>query len=161
MNKTSRTDEPLEGDNGYNQSPNPLSNDLTTNEDFNGIANSRALGEQDSQLLQGTTLAALQDTGARNTTSKNDSGITHQLAYGSIDHGQPPEGVLQVPAIAQPPPHSPTSAGGDGDADHLTPFQRLKKNVLTFCSFIGPGFMISVAYSMSSLLSLRSRCSVH
>lgn len=146
MNKTSRTDEPLEGDDGYNQSPNPLSNDLTTNEDFNGIANSRALGDQDSQSLQGTALAALQDAGTRNTTSKNDSGITHQLAYGTIDHGQPPEGVLQVPAIAQPPPHSPTSAGGDGDADHLTPFQRLKKNVLTFCSFIGPGFMISVAY---------------
>lgn len=156
MNKTSHTDEPLDGDDGYNQSPNPLSNDLTTNEDFNGIANSRVLGEHDSQSLQGTASAASQDTGVRNTSSENDGKTTtHRLAYRSLDRGQPAEGDLQVPAIAQPPSHSPTSAGG-GDVDHRTLFQRLKKNALTFCSFIGPGFMISVAYSTSSP---PSRCS--
>ncbi|KAJ6088961.1 hypothetical protein N7499_003815 [Penicillium canescens] len=50
MNKTSHTDEPPEGD-GYNQSPNPNSNDLTTNEDFNGLVNSRTVRESNSQTL--------------------------------------------------------------------------------------------------------------
>ncbi|GJC99043.1 metal ion transporter metal ion transporter [Colletotrichum higginsianum] len=43
MNRPSRTDEPYEGE-GYNQSPSPLSNDLTTNEDLNGTVNARELG---------------------------------------------------------------------------------------------------------------------
>lgn len=37
MNKTSHTDGPAEGDDGYNQSLNPNSNDLTPNEGFNGL----------------------------------------------------------------------------------------------------------------------------
>src|ERR1700761_6465503 len=46
MNRTSRTDEPDLGD-GYNQSPNALSNDLTTNQDLNGLVNSRSLRRGD------------------------------------------------------------------------------------------------------------------
>ncbi len=40
-----------EGD-GYNQSPNELSNDLTTNQDLKGIANARVLGREESLSMQ-------------------------------------------------------------------------------------------------------------
>ncbi|KAK7931440.1 manganese transporter [Apiospora marii] len=53
MNKTSRTDEPYEGE-GHNQSPNAFSNDLTTNEDFNGIVNTRAQRDSDSRVVSDT-----------------------------------------------------------------------------------------------------------
>ena len=87
MNKPSRTDEPLEGD-GYNQSPNALSNDLTTNADLNGIANSRELGEEDSQSLQGATLPGAQDNGIRKSTPGNgEDDINYRLARRSSDRG--------------------------------------------------------------------------
>ncbi|KAG7124731.1 Manganese transporter SMF1 like protein [Verticillium longisporum] len=49
MNRPSRTDEPYEGE-GHNQSPNSLPNDLTTNEDLNGIANAREARQNDELL---------------------------------------------------------------------------------------------------------------
>ncbi|RNJ55908.1 hypothetical protein D7B24_007904 [Verticillium nonalfalfae] len=49
MNRPSRTDEPYEGE-GHNQSPNSLPNDLTTNEDLNGIANAREARQKDELL---------------------------------------------------------------------------------------------------------------
>ncbi|QKX63230.1 uncharacterized protein TRUGW13939_10399 [Talaromyces rugulosus] len=101
MNKTSHTDEPLEGD-GYNQSPNPNSNDLTTNEDFNGLVNSRVMRESDSQALPNVA-----------------SNVPGQIAS-----------------------DAPTENDGRGS----TLGQRVRKMLATFGSFVGPGFMISVAY---------------
>ena len=150
MNKPSRTDEPLEGD-GYNQNPNPLSNDLTTNADLNGIANSRELGREDPQSLQCETLPGAQDSGTRNITTENGPNETaHGLAHQSSNCGQPFEGVSRVLAITHPPSHSPSLS--PGDTDDRTIFQRLKGAALTFCSFVGPGFMIAVAYSMLNFL---------
>ncbi|KAJ4328725.1 NRAMP-like transporter smf-3 [Fusarium piperis] len=142
MNKTSHTDEPLKGDNGYNQSPNPNSNDLTTNEDFNGLVNIRAVLQDDSRALPD---AASNAPGRIASDAPLDNAgrakATYRLAYRSIDHGQPPDGGLRMPAHAHP---SPAPAGDD--ADRGTPLQRLKKMLVTIGSFIGPGFMISVAY---------------
>lgn len=148
MNKPSRTDEPLEGD-GYNQSPNPLSNDLTTNADLNGIANSRELGQEDSQSRQNTFPSA-QDNGTRNSTAENGHDkSTHWLARWSSDRRQPLEGISQDLATARPNSHSPSP---QSDADDRISFQRLKKAGLTFFSFVGPGFMIAVAYSTLTFL---------
>lgn len=110
MNKTSHSDEPLEGD-GYNQSPNPNSNDLTSNEDFNGLVNSRVVRESDSQPL--------------------------------------PNAASNVPG--QIVSDAPTENDGRGALE-----QRVRKMLATFGSFVGPGFMISVAYSMFRILTLRS-----
>ncbi|KAI8664494.1 hypothetical protein NCS57_00489500 [Fusarium keratoplasticum] len=142
MNKTSHTDEPLKGDNGYNQSPNPNSSDLTTNEDFNGLVNSRAVLQDDSQALpDAASNVPGQIASDAPIENAGRAKATYRLAYRSIDRGQPPDGGLRMPAPAHPPP----APAGD-DADRGTPLQRLKKMLITVGSFVGPGFMISVAY---------------
>ena len=143
MNKTSHTDEPFEGDDGYNQSPSPFSNDLTTNEDFNGIVNNRAVLQMDSKLSPDATSKNLGQV-VRDGPAKKDSQVdaASRLAHESIDHGQPSNGGLRISAPAN---HPPASAG---DADDGTPLQRFKKMIIRVGSFVGPGFMISVAYSM-------------
>ena len=142
MNKTSHTDEPFEGDDGYNQSPSPLSNDLTTNEDFNGIVNNRAMLQTDSQLLPDATSKNMGQV-VRDGPVKPDSQVgASRLAHESIDHGQPSTGGLRISAPAN---HPPAPAG---DADDGTPLQRFNKMIIRIGSFVGPGFMISVAYSM-------------
>ncbi|KAF5672059.1 manganese transporter [Fusarium heterosporum] len=142
MNKTSHTDEPYEGDNGYNQSPNPNSSDLTTNEDFNGLVNSRSSLRDDTSAFpeassnisgQVSALAPVKDSSHGEPTT----GLVHR----SIDRGQPSDGGLRVSASANPP-----APAGDADNGNDTPLQRLKKTVIKAGSFIGPGFMISVAY---------------
>lgn len=151
MNKTSHTDEPLEGD-GYNQNPNPNSKDLTTNEDFNGLVNSRAVRESDSQALSNAASNASGEIASHAPIQKDGHGkATYRLAQRSIDRGQPPEGGMQVPVTAHPPGFPPALAGGDADPGTL--IQRARKMLAIFGSFIGPGFMISVAYSMSRALS--------
>jgi len=143
MNKTSHTDEPFEGDDGYNQSPSPFSNDLTTNEDFNGLVNNRAMLQMDSQLQPDATSKNIGQVACDSSVTK-DSQVdsASRLAYESIDHGQPSNGGLR---ISVPANHPPASAG---DADDGTPLQRFKKMMIRIGSFVGPGFMISVAYSM-------------
>lgn len=79
MNKTSRTNEPLKGT-GYNQSPNALSNDLTTNEDFNGISNAREFRGNEPPSIQDSG----QSTGiAQDISQIPDPGIRLQ----SLDGG--------------------------------------------------------------------------
>ncbi|CAK7209918.1 NRAMP-like transporter smf-3 [Sporothrix curviconia] len=62
MNRPSRTDE-LPRSDGMNQSPNALSNDLTTNEDLNGVANGRHLRRSVSPPIQHAGLAGSSNRG--------------------------------------------------------------------------------------------------
>ncbi|KAJ6093703.1 hypothetical protein N7499_003034, partial [Penicillium canescens] len=126
LNKTSHTDEPLEGD-GYNQSPNPNSSDLTTNEDFNGLVDSRAVDAP--------------------TENDGHGKATYRLAQRSIDRGQSPKGGLQIPATAHHAGCPPASAGADAARVALP--QRVRKMLATFGSFIGPGFMISLIQAIT------------
>ena len=146
MNKTSHTNEPLEGD-GFNQSPNPNSNDLTTNEDFNGLVNSRTVRESESQTLSNPASNVLGDLVAIDAPTQNDhtDKATYRLAQRSTERGRSLEGGMQMPVTAHPPAFPPGSAGGDAGPSAL--FQRAWKMLATFGSFIGPGFMVSVAYS--------------
>ncbi|CDM30417.1 hypothetical protein DTO013E5_2623 [Penicillium roqueforti] len=144
MNKTSHTEEPLEGD-GYNQSPNPNSSDLTTNEDFNGLVNIRAVRESDTNAVSNAASNVPGQIASDAPTESDGHGkATYRLAQRSIDRGQSTEGGLQTPAAAHPSGSPPASAGGDADPGTL--IQRARKMLATFGSFIGPGFMISVAY---------------
>ncbi|KAJ6091154.1 hypothetical protein N7499_003305 [Penicillium canescens] len=118
MYKASHTDEPLEGD-GYNQSPNPNSNDLTINEDFNNLVNSRAERESDSQTLQ-----------TQPRTSQ----------------GNYPAMLLPKMTVTARPPTGWLSASVVANAARVALPQRVRKMLATFGSFIGPGFRISVAY---------------
>ncbi|OBS27861.1 hypothetical protein FPOA_01803 [Fusarium poae] len=139
MNKTSHTDEPYEGDDGYNQSPNIFSNDLTTNENFNGLINARAMLQSDDQLAPDKASNKLERVSHDLVAKPAQVEATPKLAHASTDHGQPPDGGLRTSA----PATSPVPAG---DADDGTPLQRFKKMIVRIGSFVGPGFMISVAY---------------
>lgn len=157
MNKTSRTNEPLKAGSGFNQSPTPFSNDLTTNQDFGDTANNTALGEQGGRALRGAGSGGQHDgsqQAAANSSTDGDDDVTTEsrLARRSTNHRQHSKGDLIVTSttpIARPsssPPQMPNSAGGD---DHYrgTTLQKLKKKFLEYFYFVGPGFMISVAYS--------------
>ncbi|OAL72635.1 transporter smf2 [Trichophyton violaceum] len=145
MNKTSRTDEPYEGD-GYNQNPNPLSNDLVTNEALNGIVNSRELKKEDPQSLHGETQIVDRDKNANTHPATGSGEASNSLA--SPLTGQLPRGDNKLPLsqIATVTPDNEAAAPSGPENSRDSPIERVKKVLLKFCAFIGPGFMVSVAY---------------
>ncbi|KAK2014571.1 metal ion transporter metal ion transporter [Colletotrichum eremochloae] len=146
MNRPSRTDEPYEGE-GYNQSPNPLSNDLTTNQDLNGTVNARVLepGEDGNAQPGAADIAILRSDDDWGKDSLH-SGAGDASPAKSVGLGHP--GGEEGMAALLPTLHSRRSShdGRDESQAHLSVFCRVKSAVIKFGSFIGPGFMISVAY---------------
>lgn len=164
MNKTSRTNEPYKAGfgGGFNQSPDPFSNDLTTNEDFGETANSTALGEQGGRALRGAGLESSSDGGSHNaaisSVEEHDDATTkdRRLARRSTIHRQHAKGDVMVTSttpIARPessrsqPANNNSAGGSDDDIHRGSKLQMLKQKLLTYFYFVGPGFMISVAYS--------------
>ncbi|KAK7433193.1 NRAMP-like transporter smf-3 [Neonectria magnoliae] len=147
MNRTSRTEEPFEGD-GYNQNPNPLSNDLTTNEDLNGIVNARELKRADQDRTISDSPPSAPDRFSPDP-GLGSPGTTSPPAN-EVVIGQPSEEEPALNLAAPLPLRSPSWASRNGSAreneDGANPLKRLKNAILKFSSFIGPGFMISVAY---------------
>ncbi|KAK9780054.1 putative Natural resistance-associated macrophage protein-domain-containing protein [Seiridium cardinale] len=151
MNQTSRTDEPYEGDDGLNQSPNALSNDLTTNQDLNGIANSRTRRSSDDESM-GDSGQAITEVEPPTPDPDLVKGAQRNLAvvHGDGATGQSPGtketsvGTAQVfgDALRRGNDDSTSSVAKDGGS----PLQRVKRIILTFGKFVGPGFMVSVAY---------------
>lgn len=131
MNSTSHTDEPYGGE-GLNQSPNPYSSDLTFNADFNGRANKRHLRVEDPNRIEDVS-------GAR---ADDDAMNLQELAGRGSSHGRRGD-----PAGAPSEDHG----GSDGSrrASMQSKLDRAKQSFLTFGKFVGPGFMIAVAYSKS------------
>ena len=164
MNRPSRTDEPSKGD-GYNQSPNDLSNDLTTNEDLNGISNSRVLRGGEGLTLEDTGQGAVDETivSPQDPVSGPDaapiSAGTGPVS-GSPATGRQPGKGPQGPAI---PPQLPASPGdvetGNGRDRMTTVLRRMKNGLITFSKFVGPGFLVAVSYSRLCPMSL-GLCSV-
>ncbi|KAK6957035.1 hypothetical protein Daesc_002320 [Daldinia eschscholtzii] len=132
MNQTSRTDEPYEGE-GLNQSPNAFSNDLVTNQDLNGIANARE--------HKGDTSRSMDNSGQPVTDH----------APPSIEEdpdGTVPNLTIVGRTIGQIPGRATNQDNDDGStASRKQSFsQRVYKTVVTFCKFVGPGFLVAVAY---------------
>ena len=162
MNCPSRTDEPLEGD-GHNQNPPSLSNDLTTNQDLNGIANSRELRRTDPPPIAGAGQSTDNDAAGAIADAPPAAGGARVRKAAAVDAATPvgsaapsPDkgGALPIPAgaaaiMAAPDPSDDGAAGGLPPR-HDRPkgwLERLRHIFLTFAKFIGPGFMIAVAYS--------------
>lgn len=151
MNRTSRTEEPYEGD-GLNQSPNPLSRDLTTNQDFIGVVNSREQKDAAHQTMsqcdpppdaaeRSNLEPSLGEQGTARTPT-NASGRNNSIGIGQPGVGE----ELELPLPSRSHSHgSSTTRGGEGR--DCTTFQRVKNAIIKFGSFVGPGFMIAVAYS--------------
>lgn len=150
MNCPSRTDEPA-ADQGWNQNPPELAADVTTRQDLNGIANLRT--GQDSVKEAKDTCGDSQLDGADDYRPKADpedkssfrfrKGASRSSQNLSPFPGQPP---ANTHGIAQPsdacPPLENLSFKGRCSQFVL----RLWRILAKFCKFIGPGFMISVAY---------------
>lgn len=138
MNCPSRTDELPEHD-GYNQSPRSLAGDLTTRSDLNGIANLRS--QRDQLPPDGMT----QDEKASRVPIEPAEGEGTERGEVPIhDHGP---GLFEKKA---PSLHIVVSGGR---SDLPMPWKkppglarRAKQILFKFSKFIGPGFMVSVAY---------------
>lgn len=133
MNCPSRTEEP-EGT-GYNQNPSSLAPDLTTRQDLNGIANTRVLRriatgdiesvidhvpEDDETAVKAKSLKDMRDSHVRSGMSSFEA-----VELSNAEGGR----------------------GTDDRRDHhrksIKWFMRLRKVMLTFGKFVGPGFMVS------------------
>ncbi|KAK3369684.1 natural resistance-associated macrophage protein [Lasiosphaeria ovina] len=138
--RPSRTDEPYEGE-GYNQSPDHLAADLTTNQDLNGIANTReARNHQDAHIKNSLSHALENHESVRLSEPPASDAGGGGGGKSASDWVHP----LPAPSSFRLPPL------GEGEGAHppnsLSRFGRYKKAFLTFSQFVGPGFMIAVAY---------------
>lgn len=141
MNQTSRTDEPYEGD-GLNQSPNAFSNDLVTNQDMNGIANARERRGPESRSMDNSGQPIAQDIPA-SPDEDEDAGISKGLADGD---GQSP-GKAKSTQVKDTPAAYDMSAGVSPNRGGPTSLpHKLFRLIVTFGKFIGPGFLVAVAY---------------
>ncbi|KAH8197339.1 hypothetical protein TruAng_008505 [Truncatella angustata] len=149
MNKTSRTDEPYEGDGALNQSPNTLSNDLTTNQDLNGIANARtrrSAGDGDADEDGSQAITKLDPPTTEPVRDKAAMQPNLAVVHGESATGQSP-GINEKTQASQ----GDLRQGGGGAASFVakdggSPLARVWRVFLTFGKFVGPGFMVSVAY---------------
>ncbi len=150
MNCPSRTDEPA-ADESWNQNPSELAADVTTRQDLNGIVNLRT--GQDS---------VVEAEDGRGASQKDGRNIHHRFANSddtlSFRHRKGPSKSSQT--IKSSPVLRPASNHGSGEPRHELPssdsgspsgscfkfFLRIWRILAKFSKFIGPGFMISVAY---------------
>ena len=140
MNCPSRTDE-VDGHPEWNQNPGALSSDLTTRQDLNGMANLRTSRNHlppESATLEQTCEQDTEHDGydePRKTRKPRRAGLdkTHVMLQ-SVSHG-----LTQRLRNACPCLHWPSVASRSSSS----PFVR---GVLTLASFVGPGFLVAVAY---------------
>ncbi|KUJ21818.1 transporter protein Smf2 [Mollisia scopiformis] len=143
MNCPSRTEEP-EGT-GFNQNPSALSADLTTRNDLNGIANARELRRIPSTGIEGV----VEPVPDGDTEKKKDIGSQGMQAV-ALDAkssgchvGEESGTTMALETLGA----QEGSGGGSGNGGRLSHhFERAKKAIITYGKFVGPGFMISVAY---------------
>ncbi|TGO22625.1 hypothetical protein BPAE_0160g00010 [Botrytis paeoniae] len=156
MNCPSRTDEPLEGD-GYNQNPNALANDLTTREDLNGRANGRALRRSLEDEGVESIHDLVEDTGDGKATGSakgvgGGAGGDRGGGDGGRGGGDGKSGHVVVPSVEtldiRDQSRSRRGAGYGRSFLHVSKEQlvKMKQVMVKFAKFVGPGFMVAVAY---------------
>ncbi|KAI1768532.1 natural resistance-associated macrophage protein [Hypoxylon sp. FL1150] len=141
MNQTSRTDEPYEGE-GLNQSPNAFSNDLVTNQDLNGIANAREQRDRNSRSMDNSGQPVAVDIPP--SIDEDPDGARH-LTIACRAIGQNPGRATFHPGggFNDTAPHSDNS---NAARRKKSPLQEIKHTLFTFGKFVGPGFLVAVAY---------------
>ncbi|KAF8866872.1 natural resistance-associated macrophage protein [Acephala macrosclerotiorum] len=144
MNCPSRTEEP-EGT-GFNQNPSALSADLTTRNDLNGIANARELRRIPSAGIEGVVEPVPDDVTERKRASEGMQEVALE-GKDSKRHMGEESGMGMSTLDAVDEGNSGGGSGsGNGRGGVSRYFERAKKAMITYGKFVGPGFMISVAY---------------
>ena len=142
MNCPSRTDE-IDEHEGWNQNPPSLSGDLTTRNDLNGIANLRI--QRDRSLIDDNALDI-------ESNKEVDDPLGVQLAKEPVsvlsktlvESATSTEKHGQAVQVAQGP--SRRNSGESIKPTASTRMRKLGQVLVKFSKFIGPGFMVSVAY---------------
>lgn len=159
MNCPSRTDP--EFPDTYNQNPNALNADATTRADLGYVANTRARGDHriDCHNTNGMTIQYQRSNEAdRGPQVKALDGLRRRSDTGRQSIGGSPEATIRPSALFSEEPgvnHSGRSEGLFGGAVEV---------VRKYMKFVGPGFMVAVAYidpgKLSTSLSQISGCLV-
>lgn len=161
MNRPSRIDEPQTAD-GHSQSLLRFTNGQTTNLDLNGFANSRVLRREqnpaiaDPQQVDSCPPVTVLTEGHGKTVD----GVPGVIVTGSTATSSGSE-VFSVgpsgPSGPEPDGHRrhPPAASSAHDFDEALSsstawLSRARHIIITFGKFIGPGFMVAVAYSTGS-----------
>ncbi|KAK4503049.1 hypothetical protein PRZ48_006476 [Zasmidium cellare] len=165
MNCPSRTDPEVPDD--FNQNPNPLASDTTTRSDLGKVASARVqhdhkVDKQDSPNVELRQIGGPSDTdGARRRKFSSDGDGDNDPSIARPRFGDGMFGrrikLFKKPSLAarrnmhgtieedsspsrQPPSHAPLPPRWQ------QPLLRLRRAVWKYIRFIGPGFMIAVAY---------------
>lgn len=140
MNCPSRTDEPLESD-GWNQSPPGLAADLTTREDMNGMVNRRTQRDSDPPLGDDKTIHTRDPISSPHLPRVD---LPEDLmGKSNIDVYESPLVTLGTyPEL----PANELRSGTPPKAWFWDWLHYFGNELASFTKFIGPGFMVSVAY---------------
>ena len=147
MNCPSRTDEQLENE-GWNQNPPRLAADLTTREDLNGTVNRRTQREADSAADRPEIELPEVDIPPDHCLEKPHagSGLLPPSVTSGRESTEPSGSTSKNARCSKFPdpalPLSPISL----QSGVVNSCRRLGAILVKFGKFIGPGFMISVAY---------------
>ena len=146
MNCPSRTEEPA--GTGFNQNPSALAADLTTRQDLNGIANARVLRrmqdpESRSENALQSDLDVVPPAGKRGREMVGEAMGDGRLRVGSAGERGFDGARDSVDA---------GSAGTGAVTVSPAWFKRLRKVMLTFGKFVGPGFMVRILFIPSGQL---------
>jgi len=151
MNCPSHTDETIEHE-GWNQNPPALAADLTTRSDLNGIANLRLRRDH---LPVGETQLSGESEEELGQTADNSSGHISVAAVPRPDEPVSSATTMVGPAVAvdkekESVRFMATPSPGDGRQPRsqkaMGSIRELCRVLVKFSKFIGPGFMVSVAY---------------
>lgn len=145
MNCPSRTDEPLESD-GWNQNPPALAADLTTRQDLNGISNLRTLRSSEISLSE-VEVSNLREGGSSyHLPPENLRAAPHPLNEGKsfeeVATSPPPQSL----GMSSSTTHEPSPPASPLWNTFFSCLQQVGKVLAKYIKFIGPGFMVSVAY---------------
>ena len=170
MNCPSRTDEPPEHD-GKNQSPSALAADLTTRQDLNGIVNLRTKQDFGKEAEDARTETKVDDFDDLARLPNANDRVTQQdrntkSRPRNFDPGTPPQppssvararsgysydsfadpGLDDTLAIVPSDNDSSSRRSGTFVRRIPKPIQTVGRILHKFLKFIGPGFLVAVAY---------------
>ncbi|RHZ60019.1 NRAMP family metal ion transporter [Aspergillus thermomutatus] len=138
MNCPSRTDDTLEHP-GWNQNPPALNADITTRNDFNGIANSKIHRKHASGM------GGVSGEGVMGTDSQLHGQDSHEP---EIVETKTPGGVIAAASgYENPQSNSGSLRHPSNFASKITSLiLHFAQSLVKFARFVGPGFLIAVAY---------------
>ncbi|KAL9601949.1 MAG: hypothetical protein Q9219_002173 [cf. Caloplaca sp. 3 TL-2023] len=136
MNRPSRTDEG-DGRSGWNQSPPALAADLTTRADLNGIANLKTHRDGDA-LFDGPPQV--------DGTIELDEAAFHRRIPPDPSAGHVAEEVETSTGTLTSASYHTADSSRTHRSHKQRLIHRLIRILVTFGKFVGPGFMVAVAY---------------